>query len=62
MPKLRTTVRLTAFRQDEDNVRRLQRYAMRRYTTSWAQRHYKAASMWFTAADRCSRLARMLSA
>lgn len=59
-PKL--TINLTAFRQDKAYVERLQSYAMQRYTLSWAQKHYRVASIWFAAADRCSRIARLLSA
>jgi hypothetical protein len=58
-PKL--TINLTTLRQDEAYVERLHSYAMQRYTLSWAQKHYALASVWFAAADCCSRLARLLT-
>ena len=64
-PKL--TIKLTELRQDEEFLEKLQRYAMKRHATAWAQRRASAAHMhWadtcFAAAERCSRLARVLNA
>ena len=58
---LRTTIRVSALRQDEDHIASMQRYAMKRYNASWAERNHSMASMWFNAADRCARLARIIA-
>ena len=58
-PKL--TIRLTELRQDEEYLEMLQRYAMKRYSTAFASQRHKFAGVCFAAAERCSRLARVLS-
>jgi hypothetical protein len=63
-PKL--TIKLTELRQDEEFLAKLERYAMQRHTTAWAQRYVSAAHMHFAdtcfaAAERCARLARIIA-
>ena len=58
-PKL--TIRLTELRQDEEYLETLHRYAMKRHSLAWTARHNKFAEVCFAAAERCSRLARVLS-
>jgi hypothetical protein len=58
-PKL--TIRLTELRQDTEYLEMLQGYAMKRHAIAWAERHHKFAEICFAAAERCSRLTRMLT-
>jgi hypothetical protein len=63
---IRTTIHVTRpyrpYYNDKDRVHALQRYAMRRYQICWIKRRIASAERWFNAAERCSRLIRILEA
>ncbi len=55
-----TTIDVRPYRRDLQRVHKLQRYAMRRYQICWIKRRIAQAERWFNAAERCSRLIRIL--
>ena len=56
------TVNITkGWRADPRRLKAVQRYAMKRWSLSWGARNIHAAKIWFNAAERASRIHRVVT-